>query len=274
MKLFLTALSVCCCYCCFGQYYYNDILTNYQTSVRNELLRKNNIRSVTATSYESDNSLSENFRVQQTISQNGNLVVTNSTDAAGISTITRSSFANGKIQSNTDSNANVVTRVNYIYNNEGSIVNISSVTEDAFMNSHSEEQHQWVYANGRPEYMLRIKDKKDTTRVEFVYDEKGNVAEEKWRRRNYTLEHWFYYYNNNNQLTDIVRYNAKAKRMLPDFLFEYDAQGNLVQMTQVPSGGSNYLVWKYSFNEIGLKNSESCFNKQGQPVGKIVYVYQ
>lgn len=60
--------------------------------------------------------------------------------------------------------------------------------------------------------------------------------------------------------------------MLLEFLFDYDATGNLVQMTQIPYGSSNYFVWKYTYN-AGLKEKESCFNKQGNSLGTMEYIY-
>jgi len=259
---------------CFSQYYYNDIIAPQQAQAQNMLLKKNNIKKVTATSIENDNAQGSAFKIDQDILQNGDVIITNSTDAAGINTYTKSNFSNSKIIRNVDSNSNVVTTVSYRYDNTGKLLNITSVTNDAFMNSHLEEQHQWFYNAEKPSYMLRVKDGKDTTRIEFVYDENGNLGEEKWMKKNYTLEHWYYYYDNAGRLTDIVRFNLKAKKMLPDFLFEYDAAGKLVQTTQVPSGISSYLIWKYAFDDKGLKTNETCYNKQKQVVGKIVYSYQ
>jgi len=259
---------------CFSQYYYNDIIAPQQAQAQNMLLKKNNIKKVTATSIENDNAQGSAFKIDQDILQNGDVIITNSTDAAGINTYTKSNFSNSKIIRNVDSNSNVVTTVSYKYDNTGKLLNITSVTNDAFMNSHLEEQHQWFYNAEKPSYMLRVKDGKDTTRIEFVYDENGNLGEEKWMKKNYTLEHWYYYYDNAGRLTDIVRFNLKAKKMLPDFLFEYDAAGKLVQTTQVPSGISSYLIWKYAFDDKGLKTNETCYNKQKQVVGKIVYSYQ
>ncbi|TAE19514.1 MAG: hypothetical protein EAY72_00235, partial [Bacteroidetes bacterium] len=78
---------------------------------------------------------------------------------------------------------------------------------------------------------------------------------------------------NSHLLTDIVRYNNKAKKLLPDFLYEYDATGQLVQTTQVLTGSNNYFIWKYSYQENGLKLKEECFDKQGLLVGYVTYSY-
>ncbi|MEX6686125.1 hypothetical protein QTN47_01390 [Danxiaibacter flavus] len=258
----------------FGQYYYYDVIAARQTQIQNELLKENKIKKVSAVSYESDNSVNETFKVEQSITQDGDLIITNSTDGAGVNTYSESSFINGRVVKNIDSSRNIKTTSVYRYDSRGKLLSINSESRDAFMGGQSQEQHIWTYNAEKPQQMLRIKDKKDTTVISFVFDDQGNVAEELWKKKNMQLEHWFYYYDANHRLTDIVRYNTKAKRMLPDYLFEYDEKGKLMKMTQIPAGSSNYLVWSYQFDDKGLKTAEICTNKQNQPVGKIVYRYQ
>jgi hypothetical protein len=122
--------------------------------------------------------------------------------------------------------------------------------------------------------MLRIKDKSDTTVIHFIKDEAGNTAEEHWIKKNKNIETYYYYYNTNHRLTDIVRFNIKAKRLLPDFLFDYDAQERMSTFTQIPQGSSDYLTWQYIYLENGLKEKELCFNKQKQLVGTVTYTYK
>jgi hypothetical protein len=141
------------------------------------------------------------------------------------------------------------------------------------MNSSSSETHLWFYENNKPVKMLLIKNNNDTTTVELKKDEQGDVAEERWRKKGHLVENYFYYYNERHRLTDIVRFNTKAQRLLPDFLFEYDDDGRLIQFTQIPVASDNYLVWHYEYGTNGLKEKERCFNKQKRPVGTIEYTY-
>ena len=122
--------------------------------------------------------------------------------------------------------------------------------------------------------MLLIKNNSDTTTVEFVKDEHGDIAEERWRKKGNLVENYFYYYNDQHKLTDIVRYNERAQRLLPDYLFSYDSNGTLVKLTQIPQGSADYLIWQYVYGPNGLKQKELCFNKQKQPVGTIEYIYK
>jgi hypothetical protein len=45
-------------------------------------------------------------------------------------------------------------------------------------------------------------------------------------------------------------------------------------MTQTQRGRANYLIWKYNYNENGMKNKEVVYNKQKEFLGKIEYTYQ
>ena len=114
----------------------------------------------------------------------------------------------------------------------------------------------------------------DTTVVSFIYDEENQVAEERWTKSNRSIETYYYYYNQKKQITDIVRYNRKAKAMLPDFIFEYNDMDQLSQMTQTQSGSANYLIWRYTYNDQGLKVREVAYNKEKELMGRIEYSYQ
>jgi len=83
----------------------------------------------------------------------------------------------------------------------------------------------------------------------------------------------YYYYDADNRLTDIVRYNQRAKRLLPDNIFEYGTGETLTSMLVVPDGSNDYQKWIYEYNEKGLKVKESAFNKRREFVGRIEYQY-
>jgi hypothetical protein len=178
------------------------------------------------------------------------------------------------VKKSVDENHKVETTNTFTYNEKGLPTTITSNTTDTAVKITSNEVHIWNYnANNIPTLLLKIKNKVDTTFIEFVYDEKGNVGEERWKRKGRVFETYYYYYNDKNQVTDIVRFNTRAKQMLPDYLYEYDDKGRISKMTQVTNGGSNYLVWTYTYNDKGLKETEVCYNKQKQLVGSIEYGY-
>ncbi len=274
IRLFFCVIGMVAAFSGSAQYYYNDILAAAQSDKQYQVLKANNIQTVNARSFESDNKLAEGFQLNQEISKDAVKIITRTGYPSAGHSYTASYYTEGKMVKTEDSSANVFTVTNFEYNQQGQISRIVSLTNDPARNSRSEEIHAWTYqSNGLPAQMLKIKDKKDTTVVEFVADEKGNIAEERWKKNGRRIETYYYYYNDNHQLTDIVRYNVKAKQLLPDYLFEYDDKGRVSQMTQVPLGSSNYMVWKYIFNSKGLKQRELCYNKQKQLVGRIEYSY-
>jgi hypothetical protein len=70
-----------------------------------------------------------------------------------------------------------------------------------------------------------------------------------------------------------VRFNAKAQRLLPDYIFEYEENGDLSTMMVVPEGSSDYQKWYYKYDEGGLKLIDFCYNKRNELQGKIEYQY-
>jgi len=257
----------------YGQYYYNDIITTNQTNDQYLLLKKNHIQQVSAKSYEANGELTTDFELEQNILSNASEITTTSSFPATGKSESQSFYTNDKLSKTITNSDKVQSTVLYSYDND-LLKSITTQTIDTFMNSSSDEVHQWFYENNMPVKMLLIKNNNDTTTIEFVKDEHGYIAEERWRKKGSFVENYFYYYNDQGKLTDIVRYNAKAQRLLPDYLFEYDANGILVKLTQIPQGSANYLVWQYIYAQNGLKQKELCFDKQKEPVGTIEYTYR
>ncbi|MEI9809914.1 MAG: hypothetical protein WDO16_19730 [Bacteroidota bacterium] len=135
----------------------------------------------------------------------------------------------------------------------------------------------------KPEKMLRILNGKDSTEYRFTPDEKGNTGDETMYRKVgkedpiyyvYENQRVYYYYDDQNRISDIVRYNKKAKELLPDVMFEYDENNRVIQrITTVSSNSHDYFIWKYVFNDKGLKTREALFNKFKELKGRIEYTY-
>jgi hypothetical protein len=45
-------------------------------------------------------------------------------------------------------------------------------------------------------------------------------------------------------------------------------------MISTQQGGSNYIIWKYEYNEKGLKSKETLYNKEKRRMGWIDYLYE
>lgn len=259
----------------FGQYYYNDVVANNQSNALYQVLKLNKIKEIKVASFDEQNKPIEDISIVQEFTPDYRKLSTHSSNAHKTANTFTAFYTNNKLQKTSTITTGIETKTEYTYDDAGKLQKISSSSVDTAFKTTATELHLWMYnANGKHVSMTKIKNNSDTTKIEFTSDENGNVVEERWKKHNSVLETYYYYYNDKNLLTDIVRFNSRAQKLLPDFLFEYDDQGKLKSLTQVPVGNSNYLVWKYHYNEKGLKTEEECENKQKQLIGKVVYSYQ
>jgi hypothetical protein len=256
-----------------AQYYYLDVLGTQQTNQLFKTIKTNQLKKITATSYENTNEVSPDFVLEQTISDQK--IVTRSKTIGNSPSFFISIYSANKLIATTDSSKNAIVKVEYKYGNDNKLVSVSSVSKDFDGLFTTTEDHVWSYnEKGQPEKMLKIKNSLDTTFITFSYDAQENVAEEIWKKKNRKVEVYYYYYNPKNKLTDIVRFNNRARQMLPDYIFEYDNSGKLIKMVQSQHANANYLTYKYQYNDFGLKEKEIIFNKQKQLLGRIEYKYQ
>ena len=259
----------------FCQYYYKDIIVNKQTAGERKILQQKNIRNILVHSFEADGSASPGFYCEKKLSKNYLIVETYTrADIAGKSLLTAVYNTNGLLISSSDSSEMAASNTAYTYTPEGNIESITSYThssDDDFKTALT-EQHLYFY-NGKaqPVKMLRVKNGSDTSTISFTVDDKGNVTDE--TEADARGRHCYYYYNSGNQLTDVVRYNFVKKELRPDISFEYDEEGNVVQMLAVEDGAvTDYYTWKYIYNE-GLRIIEKCFSKEKILLGYVEYEY-
>ena len=274
MKLVFATLVLFICLSASAQHYYKDILGTRETSEIIKAYQNNKVSRVVLTSYDENNTRSDDFYVEQQFFP----------AAKTLRTITRSDMGHESVLTSLiddkenvvktiDSSAIVFTVTTYSYNPSGQLVSVVSSSTDSSKKTSESEQHLWRYNGNKIASMLRIKNGHDTTYVSFKLDDAGNIAEEQETRRGVKSEPVYYYYDANNRLTDIVRYNNKAKRLLPEYMFEYSPANQVIQKITVPSNSDNYLIWRYQYNAQGLKTKEVIYNKQKQLTGKVEYQY-
>jgi YD repeat-containing protein len=259
-----------------AQYYYKDMVGTKESSDLIKTYMKNKVSRVMLTSYDADNTKSDNLFVQQEFSPTKRVLKTvtaTGADNGNMSTLFTYADENGNIIKTVDSTGVVVNTTTYSYDAAGNLTLVTISSSDTTINE--SEQHIWQWENGKPLKMLRIKNKKDTVYVDFKVDENGNLSEETETRQRTTSRPYYYYYNENNQLTDVVRYNDRAKQLLPEYMFEYSASNQVIQKITVPSNNSDYLIWRYQYNPQGLKTKEVVYSKHDKrnPMGKIEYQY-
>lgn len=259
-----------------AQHYYKDILAVEQTVSTQKLYAAEKVKKVTLKSLDADRTVTRNFMCYQLVSPDFTQLTTiTRTDFSGNSNMKTFFDTNGRLLQVKDSTDGNVTTTSYVYSPQGKLQSLTTTIrslKDAF---EQKEEHQWQYTSkGAPEQMVRILNGKDTTLVTFITDEAGKVLEEKTifsPRRSETI---YYYYNQEGRLSDIVRYNTKARRLLPDYMFEYDNAGKVVKTVHIPNNSSNYLTWVYQYDAAGLKLSETALDKQKEMMGRITYAYE
>jgi len=275
MRAFFALFCLLVCSTGYSQYYFNDIVSTQLTNDQYKLLRTQRIKTIRAASYEADNTLTQGFSLEENISLDGKKIMLAATTSNGKPSVTNHFYELNKLKRTQFATRNIDTKTEYTYNDKGQVQKILFTTVDTLMKTTSTEAHEWNYtAAGQPLSMLKIKNHTDTMQIELVKDEQGMIVEEHWKKKGRTLESYYYYYDARKQLTDIVRYNGKLKKLIPDFQYEYDAAGRISQMTQVSMASSNYFIWKYTYNDKGLKQTETGFDKNKQMVGKIEYMYE
>jgi hypothetical protein len=276
MKSLFSAAALLMTLSSTAQYYYKDIVGTKESSELIKTYMKNKVSRVMLTSYDADNTKSDNLFVQQEFSPAKRVLKTitaTGADNANMSTVFTYADENGNIIKTVDSTGVVVNTTTYNYDVAGNLNLVTISSSDTTINE--SERHLWQWENGKPSKMLRIKNERDTAYVDFKLDENGNISEETETRKRATSRPYYYYYNDNNQLTDVVRYNDRAKQLLPEYMFEYSAANQVIQKITVPSNNSDYLIWRYQYNPQGLRTKEVVYSKHDKrnPMGKIEYQY-
>lgn len=257
-----------------AQYYYKDIVGTRESAELITAYRNNKVRTVTLNSYTVNNAPLNAFSIQQEFlpAQQALRTITKSEYTAP-SYLTSYIDAAGRVIKTTDSTNGVVNTTLYSYNTSGHLTAVWFTAGDT-LTAVKTDDHLWQYdANNRISRMLRIKNKKDTAVVTFKLDGKGNVIEEQEKRRVSSEEPYQYYYDEANRLTDIVRFNKNAGRLLPEAMFEYSEKNQVIQRYTIPPNSDDYLIWRFAYDNKGLKTKEVVFNKQKEQTGKVEYVY-
>lgn len=258
-----------------AQYYHKDIVSVKQANTENLVLREQKIRSILVHSFEANGTPSEGFYCEKKFSRNFRTVETY-TKSPGISKSLLVSNYNEKgllIESSDSSEITAATNL-YEYDDKDNIISITSYTHssDDDFSTALKEVHQYTYnEKGIPVKMLKIKNDRDSSLIDFLLDDKGNITDEIEPGKN--GKHYYYYYDDKNRLTDIVKYNVVKGALMADFIFEYNNANQISQMVSVEEGVSgDYLTWRYTYND-GLRIIEKCYSKDKKLLGYFEYEY-
>lgn len=281
MKIPVLLLLVSLSCAASAQYYYNDIVVTGETNSLMQSFRANKVKMATATGYDANGVKTSDFSEVREMKEGGRALKITSRSEGAYSALYNRFDEQSRLVSVTDSSSSTLSTTTYQYDAAGRIVLIQNTLRDSLNDFNQTEIHQWIYnAAGKPEKMWRTINGSDSLEVKFNPDEHGNPGEEVSYKGRIETDRVYYYFDDQGRLTDIVRYNKKVKKLLPDMIFTYDESGKVIQLVKSSDPDNlgkvtwfGYFIWRYLYNENGLKTKEALFNNEQQMTGKIEYRY-
>lgn len=255
-----------------AQYYYQDIYNTDRTAATMAQFKANNVSFQHVKTLDANQQTDNDFIcVRGTNPTFRQLRAVTQSRSSGRSVLTSTFAASGRLTRTVDSSENSISTMQYRYTPSGELAEIDAVAKGREDKFRSTEKRRYEYdSTGRLQRLVIKKGGPDSTVVLFKTDSSGRVTEEAAPGR----QRVYYNYNAQGRLTDVLRYHPSRKRMLPDYSFEYDAQGRLAQMTVVNIQSGDYLIWQYRYDEKGLPERENCYGKGKELLGMVRYTYE
>jgi YD repeat-containing protein len=280
MKNILLLIAIMIGMYAHSQYYYNDIVGTRETNRQMQTYLAQKVRTVAAIGIDQRGVKATDFSEYQELKENGRAL--KATTIANLNkTVIYSRFdEQGRVISMTDSSTALNSITTYSYDAAGRISRVQNTVRDSANDFNQVETHDWIYsADGKPKKMWRLISNSqllvtDSLEIRFVTDEDGNPGEERTFRNGHETGYVYYYFDDKNRLSDIVRFNTKLKKLLPDLMFEYDDQDRVIQKIMAVSNVlMGHFTWRYIYNDKGLKTKEALFDKDKMLTGRIDYSY-
>jgi hypothetical protein len=259
-----------------AQFFYNEIMTLDQASRECKDFIKRNIRKVSVKSFEDDGSMSKRFFCEKKFSKDFKEYKLYTRTGVGYKSLMTGNFDENQMLLKTVDSSEILVKTCFINYDESKRLSktktISRSKDDDFIVELTEE-HVYLFENEKsiyPSGMWKIMQGKDSTFILFQLDEKGNLAIEKNGK---TGAKYYYYYDSNNKLTDVVHQSEFKTDFVPDYIFEYDQQGQLSRMNTFGSTIDRNIYWLYDYKD-GLKVLELIKSGKGERLGRFEYEYE
>ncbi len=272
--LFLLLVQLLCAACAPAQYFYKDIWSNEQLTKEFSILKNEHLKTIKIKSFEDDGEPSEGFFCEKKINKNyTQSQMISKSYITGESLLTSDYNSEGRPVKTTDNTPTTTSTTQYEYDDKGRLIKVSTVTRADDDSGEITETHEYLYNGNTPAKMLRKKNNVLISTIHFVSDANGNVIEEN-AEGNHTDKKFYYYYDDKKRLTDVVHFNEMARRLLPNYMYEYNSINQPKQMISTEEGGNNYFIWKYTYNDKNLRETEKCFSKEKRLLGTVEYEYK
>ncbi|MEP6949865.1 MAG: hypothetical protein ABI863_11345 [Ginsengibacter sp.] len=258
-----------------AQYFYKDIWSNAQAIKEFSILKNENLKTIKIKSFEDDGEPSEGFFCEKKINKNYTQSQMISRSYITGQSLLVSDYNKDRLPvKTTDNTPTTTSTTEYEYDSKGNPTNIQTVTKADDDSGEITETHEYFYDGNSPVKMLRKKNNVLIATIHFVSDANGNVIEENVEGNSSSDKKYFYYYDDKSRLTDVVHFNEIANRLLPSYMYEYTSSNQPKQMISTEEGGNNYFIWKYTYNDKNLRETEKCFSKERRLLGTIEYEYK
>lgn len=281
MKNLFLSVSLFSSFALHAQFYYKDIVGTNDINRQMQIYLLNNVKMISATGYTPQGSRATDFAEVYEIKDNGKtLKISRNVNLIYNAFFQRFDDQN-RVISIIDTSQGIQNITTYEYDQAGRVIAIQNKVKDPATEIDIIELHRWFYnKDGKAEKMWRTINGSDSLEIRIIPDENGNPGEERSFKKGYETDVVYYYFDEKNRVTDIVRYNKKVKKLLPDEIISYDEEDRIIQrITTAPSDNFRqttwvgYNIWRYIYDSKGLKTKEALFDKEQQLSGKIEYSY-
>ncbi len=274
---FFTLLKIVVSGAAIAQFYYNDLLSTQLVEQRQTIYKAQQVKKITEIPIRANGEVEQKWQQWTLINRSADTLMQYRLEDEKESIITICFDKNGRISNQTENQPEQRNASIYERNENGSIKVIRNEFTDSLLGFSEKEIHQWVYdSNGIPKSMWKIVEssdsKADSIEIRFTADSLNRVVEERSFKRGKEMGFYYYYYNESGQLSDIVRYHEKWKRLIPLYLFEYE-KGQLIEKRQLTGGNEfSYLSWNYRYDNSGLLIEEKLLSSNSS-TGSIRFNY-
>ncbi|WP_212005891.1 hypothetical protein [Chitinophaga sp. HK235] len=261
----------------YTQYYFQDIYNTEQTNTTLAMLKTNKVKTQRVMTLDANMEIDRDFRCERSLTPTYQQMKSQTqSSATGYSSMTSSFSSKGQLTKTVDSSSASITTTLYRYDAQGRLVSVNSNSVALASKIRFDESRSYTYdASGHLHQMVQKKSTNaDSALITFKTDSAGHVTEELEQRKGTPSKRTYYNYDKNGRLTDVYRYQPAKKRMLPDYIFEYNTQGQVAKMTTVNAQTSSYTIWQYEYQPSGLPSKETCYGKGKELMGMVKYIYE
>lgn len=268
-----------------AQYYYQDIYRTEETNRQHQQYRDRGIREIDIKSFDAQNSPSSGFQCKKTFTDDYGKTFTETRSFSTGEDLLISFFdKEGRVRHTVDSSSASINHTWIHYGPKGeidSLIFLSYAPKKTGMDTLLQgntpyklrETHSFHYdSDGLLEKMERFKNHRSAATILFTRDSAGRVFKEYEKHSNRPI--YYYKYQEDGLLSDVFHYNHTKKRMVPDFMFNYDDEGRLIQKTVVLRNSHDYLRWEYAYDQAGNIHEEKCYNKKEELQGSLLFRYK